>query len=567
MSRATSSGAGALLKDFRIFAGARLWLALALMVLGALAEGFGLLMIVPLAAIAVGGEHGALPAFARFADWLPDGDRLLVALGLFVLAMALRSLLLFARDVEVAKLQSAYEASLRLRAAATLASRGWPFASRIGQAGMQALLLGDVPRAGMAITYLQGALIAATMLAVQLALSAILSPALTAIALAVLAIGALSSLYWTRRGVVSGMAISETAEESASSGFRLHAGLKAALAQGTVSPFLDEYRRSLGRAAAQLVAFNRDYSSARQLASLGAALAAALLLFAGIRILALPFPVLIASLTLFARMTGPAQSLQQSVHNMAAYAPSFGAIVRRLGPLDSEGRTQALAPRLDWSELTVGRASFEHQPGLGPRKVSLNLKRGEWVGISGKSGSGKTTLADLVAGLLEPQDGAITIDSAPLSGPVLQQWRSSLAYVGQDPVVFNDSIRGNLLAEGANADEQAQWRALELAGLADRVRAFPRGLDESVGDRGSQLSGGERQRLAIARALLRQPRLLILDEATAALDTDGEAALLKRLRAIEPRPAAIVVAHRASTLASCDSVVSIRHEREEKSGE
>jgi ATP-binding cassette subfamily C protein len=125
--------------------------------------------------------------------------------------------------------------------------------------------------------------------------------------------------------------------------------------------------------------------------------------------------------------------------------------------------------------------------------------------------------------------------------------------------VFNDSVRGNLLAEGASADESDLWRALDAVGLGERVRAFPNGIDESVGDRGSALSGGERQRLVLARALLRRPTLLILDEATAALDPDSEAMLIKALKALEPRPAALVVAHRPSTLAHCDSLLSIQH--------
>jgi ABC-type multidrug transport system fused ATPase/permease subunit len=103
------------------------------------------------------------------------------------------------------------------------------------------------------------------------------------------------------------------------------------------------------------------------------------------------------------------------------------------------------------------------------------------------------------------------------------------------------------------------WQVVDAVGLGERVRAFPKGIDESVGDRGSILSGGERQRLVIARALLRGPSLLILDEATAALDPESEAALVEQLKGLEPRPAALVVAHRPSTLAHCDSVVSIQH--------
>jgi ABC-type multidrug transport system fused ATPase/permease subunit len=124
-----------------------------------------------------------------------------------------------------------------------------------------------------------------------------------------------------------------------------------------------------------------------------------------------------------------------------------------------------------------------------------------------------------------------------------------------------------LLAEGASADEAALWEALSVVGLAERVRALPGGLNEPVGDRGSQLSGGERQRLVLARALLRRPSLLILDEATAALDPASEAALLDKLRSLDPRPAAIVVAHRAATLAHCDSLIEIQHGRLKKSAD
>ena len=159
---------------------------------------------------------------------------------------------MFARDVLLARLQAGYEADLRLRAAATLANRGWPFASQVGQAGMQALLLGDVPRAGQAIAFLQNMAVAATMLFVQLALAFILSLTLTLVAIAFLVLGAAVSMRMTRRGVSSGFAISDAMDDSAASGFRLHAGLKAALAQGTIPAFLAEYRSSLDRTAGQL---------------------------------------------------------------------------------------------------------------------------------------------------------------------------------------------------------------------------------------------------------------------------------------------------------------------------
>jgi ATP-binding cassette subfamily C protein len=558
LNRADESGVAALLSDYRHFAGAKLWLALGLMILGALAEGFGLLMIVPIATIALNGGDAAV---TRILPWLtswPRDQRFLVALALFVAAMAARSILLYARDLRLVRLQADYKADLKLRAAATLADRGWPFASAIGQAGMQSLLLNDVPRVGKASASLQSILVSGVMLAVQLAVALLLSPALASIAIGLIAAAFLVSSGLTARGATGGHAIGESMDSSASAGFRFHVALKVALAQGTVRPFLQEYRSSLSRVTVVVAKFSRDYSIARYAAAFGAALAAALLLLVGVRLLTLPFPVLIASVVLFSRMSAPAQLLQASLMRLAADATAFTAIERRLGKLDVlTGAAVDQASPLDWDALEVDGVEFEHKPGIGLRRADLHVRRGEWIGVSGASGAGKTTLIDLVAGLMPPQRGSIHIDGHALDGELLRRWRTGIAYVGQEGSVFNDSVRGNLLAEGASATDEELWQALETVGLSGRVRVL--GLDEDVGDRGSQLSGGERQRLVLARALLRRPSLLILDEATAALDPDAEAELLKRLKALEPRPAALVVAHRDSTLRHCDSVVAIQH--------
>jgi ATP-binding cassette subfamily C protein len=559
LSRAQGSGILALLRDYRQFSKGRLWLALALMLAGAIAEGFGLLMIVPLATIALRGSNSQIFRYAPWAARWSNEQRFAVALALFLGAMLLRSLLLLARDVLLATLRAEYEADLRIRAAATLAKRGWAFASGIGQAGMQSLLLNDVPRAGETAAYLQQMAVAATMIIVELALTFALSPALTLIACVVLAGGWFFSLHFARRGVRSGLAIVDAMESSAGSGFRLHAGLKAALAQGTVVAFLAEYRSSLRKMTGQLTGFTRGYSFVQQAAGFGAACAAALLLFVGFRLLELPIPVLIASLVLFARMTTPAQALQNSALHAAAYAPSFAAIVRRLGELDRGGDADPVAPPLEWHELKLETASYEHRPGLGVTGASLTLQAGEWLGIDGPSGSGKTTLMDLVAGLLPRQLGYITVDGRPLRAALLDGWRAALSYVGQEGSIFNDSIRANLLAEGVTASDAELWQVLEITGLAARIRAIDSGLDEGVGDRGSHLSGGERQRLVLARALLRRPTLLILDEATAALDPASEGELLERIKGLVPCPAALVVAHRESTLRHCDSRLSLQH--------
>ena len=144
----------------------------------------------------------------------------------------------------------------------------------------------------------------------------------------------------------------------------------------------------------------------------------------------------------------------------------------------------------------------------------------------------------------------------PLTAAALDPWRARIAYVAQDAFLFHGSVRRNLAWMAPDASEEAMWRALEIAGAADIVRRMDGGLETVVGERGTLVSGGERQRLALARAVLRAPRVLILDEATSAIDAAGERAILGRLRAFTPRPVIILIAHRAESLALCDRVLA-----------
>lgn len=561
MTGAVGTGAGwALFQDYRAFAGRRLPLALALMIAGAVAEGFGILMIVPLVAFAM--DDASLPPQIRplldLTAGLSRDHRFLLALALFVAAMSLRSLLLYARDMLTMRLQAEHEASMQLRAAATLAERGWPFAAGIGQASMQSLLLTDLNRAALAVSYGQQIVVALAMLLVQAALTVFLSPTMAAIALAIILLGYALSWRWVRRARRTGVMLSTAFDESTAAGFRVHAGLKAALAQGTVPQFLREYRSSLSNVMQTWIALARDSALLRASSAIASAFAASLLLLAGVWLLDLPLALLLPLLVLFARMAGPAQSLQQSLQTAAAAAPAFAAVEARIGPLPrSAGIRERDRQPLAWTQLDLIGVVYRHSSNNGVSGVSMSLRAGEWVGIGGDSGAGKTTLVDLVAGLLPPQSGTIVVDGEPLEGPLLDQWRDSLAYVGQDDLVFDDSVRGNLLADGLVADDAEMWAALDAVGLKPRIEALAAGLDQPVGDRGSSLSGGERQRLALARALLRRSSLLILDEATAALDGATEARVMHAMRSIHPRPAAIVVAHRDRTLAACDRCVSI----------
>ncbi|RHW24433.1 ABC transporter ATP-binding protein [Nocardioides immobilis] len=189
--------------------------------------------------------------------------------------------------------------------------------------------------------------------------------------------------------------------------------------------------------------------------------------------------------------------------------------------------------------------------------VTLRAEPGELVALVGSSGAGKSTIAQLVSRLYDVDAGAVRlagIDVRDLSAAAI---RDTVGMVTQDGHLFHDSIRGNLLFARPEATEEEVWDALERARLADLVRSLPDGLATVVGERGYRLSGGERQRLTIARLLLKRPRVVVLDEATASLDSTSEAAVQAALAEVLAGRTALVIAHRLSTIRAADRILVV----------
>ncbi len=189
------------------------------------------------------------------------------------------------------------------------------------------------------------------------------------------------------------------------------------------------------------------------------------------------------------------------------------------------------------------------------RGVDLMIPARTMTAIMGPSGAGKSTMADLILGLLSPDQGTVKIDGKPLSGDFLHRWRRSVGYVLQDTFLFNDTIRANLLWALPNAEEKDLWRVLRLSAAEEFVSSVPEGIDAMVGDRGGWLSGGERQRIALARALLREPSLLLLDEATSSLDTESEEYINEAIDRLHGKLTIVVIAHRSATIQRADRIV------------
>lgn len=189
--------------------------------------------------------------------------------------------------------------------------------------------------------------------------------------------------------------------------------------------------------------------------------------------------------------------------------------------------------------------------------LSLEIPFGTTIGFAGTSGAGKSTLLDLLIRLYEPTSGKITIEGEKTSDIDLHSWRNLFGIVNQDIFLFNDSIESNLRFGKANATREEIEEAAKLAGAHSFILRLPQGYHTLIGERGTRLSGGERQRIAIARALVRNPQILVLDEATSSLDTETEKVIQNCLETLQGMKTVIIVAHRLSTLIHADHIYVI----------
>lgn len=213
--------------------------------------------------------------------------------------------------------------------------------------------------------------------------------------------------------------------------------------------------------------------------------------------------------------------------------------------------------------LRVSNVSFAYEKGNPVLDgISFEAHPGEMVAFAGPSGGGKTTVFGLIERFYEPDSGQITIGDTPISNLTMNSWRSQIGYVSQESAMMGGTIRANLTYGLPNAEQipdEELWRVAGMAYAEEFIRNFSEGLDTQVGERGVKLSGGQRQRIAIARAFLRDPKILMMDEATASLDSQSEGIVQQALSRLMVGRTTLVIAHRLSTIVDADKIVFIEN--------
>jgi ATP-binding cassette, subfamily C, bacterial len=545
--------------------------------LAGIGQAIGVLLLIPLlGAVGVGASSGLAHSIRSVFTSVGVQPTLLVVLVTYVVVTAASAALSAYQSVLGTRYRLEFVDHLRGRLYAAIAHAQWRHVMELRQSDLLTVLTTNVTWVGIGAFGVLNLISTVIVVAAQLAAAAGISPALTG--LAVLSGIGLVLVVWplVRRSRRLGRELMERNRVVMAMATGFLDALKLAKAYGREDEHVSAFTASLTEARASQVGFARASAVANAVQlSLTAALLA-VTVDVSVRYLHVPVGSLLVVAFVFARVVGQVAGSQTWIQQVAQALPSFDEVTNLIASCEradeQSPQTRGAVRRVGIGDgIRLDQVTFAYPERGGERDlaldgVSLEIPAGSMVALAGPSGAGKTTLADLVVGLISPTAGEVLVGGAPLTGARLLGWRGSVALVPQDPFLFHDTIRANLSWALAEADEAQLWRALSMASAEQFVRQLPHGLDAIVGDRGMRLSGGERQRLALARALLREPELLVLDEATSSLDSENELAIRTALDGLRGRTTMLVIAHRLATASDADRIVVLDGGRVIESG-
>jgi ATP-binding cassette subfamily C protein len=538
---------------------------LLLMVLLGMMEGISILMIIPL--LTVAGIIPGIQVGSGLTAWVNNlfqstGLPLNLPVILLIYVGLISGLGWLQRYQSILNfdIQQEFNVSLTIRLFRAVAYADWQFLISKTKSEIANTILTELSRVYAGINSFLQLLITALITSIQVVIALVIAPGLTFMIMA----SAILLFVLLQKFVKNPREIGKNIIDLNNSLYyelteHLN-GIKEIKSYGVEMAQIDNFTRIRRLMKENNVEFNIIQTWTNLFYKAGAAVFISLFLFSAIEIFKLNPQEFIIISVIAARLWPKLSSLQLGLQNINMMLPAFQNA--------KELEEQCLASRENLPEAGAGKkielkrgvafrnVSFCYDPGralYAVKDIDFVLPAGTTTAFVGVSGAGKSTLVDLLIGLLTPQKGAVFIDDAPLTEN-LRAWRNSIGYVSQDALLFNASIRKNLLWICPEASEDGMWEALCLAAVDSFVSSLPEGLDTMVGDRGVRLSGGERQRIVLARALLRKPSVLILDEATSSLDSENEKRIQQALENLQGQMTIVVVAHRISTIRNANQI-------------
>ena len=535
---------------------------------GSLMEGVGIGLMIPLLDVMIGADNsGAAGVFDRWMqDWagqIAAGSRVVVLCAAILFLILVKTVVMMANARLGARLTATVTHDLRVRLSRHLLGIGYLDFMRYDQGRLMSVLEAQTYRTGEAMTLLVQLLGAACAVVVFVVLLLLLSWQLTLLVVVVAIPVSLLVRRLTHRASAVGTAL---VESYASLAGRL---MELLTAMRTIRVF--------GREAAEGDRIEAASDAARRLSTRSEALTQSIqplaeLLYTPVFLAALlygwmtqmPMTSLLTFLLLSSRLPPHLKRLDYARVSLGSYAAGISQVEQILRHPDA---TALRSGDVEFQALHEGivfeGVTFRHAEDGAPTldAVTFSIPRRRVVAIVGRSGSGKSTILNLLCRLYDPTSGRILVDGRALPEYEIGSWRRRIAIAGQDVEVLSGTIRGSI-EFGTGALSEAHLRQYAVAAHADEfIRSMPEGYDTDVLARGSRLSGGQRQRIALARALARRPELLILDEATNALDPQSEAAIRETIEGLAGKCTIVIVAHRLELVRRADHVVVLAEGR------
>jgi len=556
----------------------QLFVAVIIMTFTSLTEGLGVALLFPILQVAgfnlanqahVGHYTGEVRALLVHSGLAPS-LWLAALLLIFMLLMALRSLFNRMQSVLTFRTALTYEMALSRRLYQAITQADWLFLVRRRSSDFTHALTAELARV-TTCTYLIIGTLSSTILAlVYIAIALRLSAGMTCLVLATGAVMLLLSRRWLRAVYQSGTAVSESVSEVYAAATEHLQNLKAMKFYDAQTSDFAMFSSLQSKALEQSLASTRSQAAGAFWFEAGSLMVLGAIVFASLQVLKVAPASILLLLAVFTRLIPRLESGQSQLQAFLSELPAFENLMTIyracLANAEAPGRAGP-APSLA-HEIRLERVGFRYEAQRPPvlDELSLTIAAGKISAIVGASGAGKSTIADLVTGLLSPVTGRVLVDGIELTAQTARVWRRHVGYVAQDTVLFHDTVRANLRWANPEASEQEMKEGLSFA-AADFVFELPQGLDTTVGDRGTLLSHGQRQRIALARALLRKPELLILDEATGSLDFENEKRILDAIAQLQGRTTVLLIAHRVSAIQRAEMIYVIENGSVAESGD
>lgn len=550
-------------------------LSLVFLLFSSVTESLSILMLIPLLHLIGPGGAGDISGIPILRS-LPDlGIRfelgpLLIAFIALVIAQSL-----FARfkTLYMTETMQLSVDRIRMQLFRSIGMARWGAIARTRTSDLNHALMTDIDRIQISTFNLLNLVQSVIMLTVYAGIAALVSIRMTLFATVVGAV-VLAALFPIRRFAAQhGQILTSSLQERQRTYSEFLSGMKMAKAFNAEPRYFAELGQSLDRVRAHSLRYARLSNASNSVFQVTSSVAAAIFIYVAFTRLHMPLARVGVMLIIFMRITPRFNAIQSALQSLASNLAAFESVQTMIHSFESERESapeeESETPPLLSQAIAFENVAMRYGPDTPPvlENASFLIPAGRITAVIGPSGSGKSTIADLVLGLLEPSEGRITIDGALLDHRNRRGWREQIAYVPQDVILLHESIASNLSVAAPHADEAAMWKALEAANAREFVERLPDRLATVVGDRGLRLSGGERQRIALARGLLRAPRLLILDEATSALDWENQMLIARSIERLRGSMTIITIAHRPSMISFADWVVTVEDGRIIETGE